>query len=88
MKPEAVTKEGCVFLPYTGWNNGHKTSGKKEICKTEQNYRHFNYWTSYSGSQKRIYHVNIPMEGNIYYKADVWDYPSGNAVRLVQKVNP
>lgn len=88
MKPEAVTKEGCVFLPYTGWNNGHKTSGKKEICKTEQNYRHFNYWASSSRLLKIVAHINITMGGVVSYRGDLWDYPSGNAVRLVQKVNP
>lgn len=85
LKMEAVTKKGCLFLPFPGWNTGYN-GGK---CKIEQIGRHFNYWTSTSNGGKAIagnvsmFHYNINMDG-VFASTDGIN---GNAVRLVRFVN-
>lgn len=79
LRMEAVTKKGCLFLPFPGWNNGYNGSE----CKIEQIGRHFNYWTSTSlPVLKQMYHYNITIGATFGSKGGV----SGNAVRLVRVV--
>lgn len=79
LKMEAVTKMGCLFLPFPGWNSGYN-SGK---CKIEQIGRHFNYWTSTSMPvQLSMAHYNITMDGIFKHTGGI----NGNAVRLVRFV--
>ena len=79
LKMEAVTKMGCLFLPFPGWNSGYN-SGK---CKIDQIGRHFNYWTSTAMSIGRtMTHYNINMDGVFASTGGI----NGNAVRLVRFV--
>ena len=79
LKMEAVTKKGCLFLPFPGWNSGYNGSE----CKIEQIGRHFNYWTSTSlPVLQQMYHYNFTIGGVPGSKGGV----SGNAVRLVRFV--
>lgn len=84
LKMEAVTKKGCLFLPFPGWNAGYNGSE----CKIEQIGRHFNYWTSTSNGKPiaanvTMFHYNINMDG-VFASTDGIN---GNAVRLVRFVN-
>lgn len=84
LKMEAVTKMGCLFLPFVGWNAGLK-NGK---CKIDQIGRHFNYWTSTSSSAPipgnvSMIHYNITIGATFGSKGEI----GGNAVRLVRFVN-
>lgn len=84
LKMEAVTKMGCLFLPFPGWNSGYNGSE----CKIEQIGRHFNYWTSTSNGKAiagnvSMFHYNINMDG-VFASTDGIN---GNAVRLVRFVN-
>lgn len=79
LRMEAVTKMGCLFLPFPGWNSGYNGSE----CKLEQIGRHFNYWTSTSlPVLQQMYHYNFTIGGVPGSKGGV----SGNAVRLVRFV--
>ena len=83
LKMEAVTKMGCLFLPFVGWNAGLK-NGK---CKIDQIGRHFNYWTSTSSSAPipgnvSMIHYNITIGATFGSKGEI----GGNAVRLVRVV--
>lgn len=80
LKMEAVTKMGCLFLPFPGWNNGY--SGGK--CKIQEIGRHFNYWTSTSngGLSPSMIHYNFTMDGIPGSKPEL----GGNAVRLMRLV--
>lgn len=83
LKMEAVTKKGCLFLPFPGWNSGYNGSE----CKIEQIGRHFNYWTSTSNGA--LIETNVSM---IHYNFTIGGIPgskdgvNGNAVRLVRIV--
>lgn len=85
LKMEAVTKMGCLFLPFPGWNSGVGVSGGK--CKIEQIGRHFNYWTSTSNGAAIPGNVSM-----IHYNFMIGGIPgskdgiNGNAVRLVRFV--
>ena len=83
LKMEAVTKRGCLFLPFVGWNTG-VNNGK---CKIQEIGRHFNYWTSTSNGKAiaenvSMYHYNFNMDGVPGSKPEL----GGNAVRLVRFV--
>lgn len=83
LRMEAVTKKGCLFLPFPGWNNGYNGSE----CKIEQIGRHFNYWTSTSDGawipgNVTMTHYNITIGATFGSKSGV----SGNAVRLMRVV--
>lgn len=83
LRMEAVTKKGCLFLPFPGWNNGYNGSE----CKIEQIGRHFNYWTSTSDDawipgNVTMTHYNITIGATFGSKSGV----SGNAVRLMRVV--
>ncbi len=81
LKMEAVTKMGCLFLPFPGWNSGVGVSGGK--CKIAEIGRHFNYWTSTSlPVLRQMYHYNFTIGGVPGSKGDL----GGNAVRLVRFV--
>ncbi|WP_279055895.1 hypothetical protein [Hoylesella timonensis] len=83
LKMEAVTKKGCLFLPFPGWNSGYNGSE----CKIEQIGRHFNYWTSTANGA--LIPGNVSM---IHYNFTIGGIPgskdgiNGNAVRLVRFV--
>lgn len=80
LRMEAVTKMGCLFLPFPGWNSGY--SGGK--CKIQEIGRHFNYWTSTSngGLSPSMIHYNFTMDGIPGSKPEI----GGNAVRLMRVV--
>lgn len=83
LRMKAVTKKGCLFLPFPGWNNGYNGSE----CKIEQIGRHFNYWTSTSDGawipgNVTMTHYNITIGATFGSKSGV----SGNAVRLMRVV--
>ena len=83
LRMEAVTKMGCLFLPFPGWNSGYNGSE----CKIEQIGRHFNYWTSTSDGalipgNVTMTHYNFTIGGIPGSKSGV----SGNAVRLMRAV--
>ena len=83
LRMEAVTKKGCLFLPFPGWNNGYNGSE----CKIEQIGRHFNYWTSTSDGawipgNVTMTHYNTTIGATFGSKSGV----SGNAVRLMRVV--
>lgn len=79
LKMEAVTKKGCLFLPFPGWNSGYNGSE----CKIAEIGRHFNYWTSTSlPVLQQMFHYNFTIGGVPGSKGGV----SGNAVRLVRFV--
>ena len=79
LKMEAVTKKGCLFLPFPGWNSGTNSSK----CKIAEIGRHFNYWTSTSlPVLRQMNHYNFTIGGVPGSKGDL----GGNAVRLVRFV--